>query len=43
MRNPLPQFAILLTLVIIIEIAAAIAGYVLRNKVRSTPLCEQTA
>lgn len=28
-----PQFSILLTLIIIVEIAAAIAGYIFRNKV----------
>lgn len=37
-----PQFAILLTLVIIVEIAAAIAGYIFRNKVRSTFQCSGT-
>lgn len=37
-----PQFAILLSLVIIIEIAAAIAGYIFRNKVRSAGRCGQT-
>lgn len=40
---PPPQFAILLTLVIIVEIAAAIAGYIFRNKVRSTFQCSGMA
>lgn len=35
---PLSQFAILLSLVILVEIAAAIAGYVFRGKV-SVELC----
>lgn len=43
MSPPPLQFAILLSLVIIIEIAAAIAGYIFRNKVRSAGRCSQTA
>lgn len=35
----LPQFAVLLSLIVIVEIAAAIVGYVFRNKVSVEYIC----